>query len=474
MSSVKDILKGSLTYSVVPICTALLTLLVIPFVSYVYPADEYGKINLFYTVGSLGVSTFLLGFDYYLMRNYYDCDGGCTPKVLFMLSLTVGISVDILVSLIVFLFFRSVTSQVLFGADDSASLVMLAIYIACLIAFRLLNLMARMSGNAARFNIQSVIQNIITRASFVLIAWYSTSYQWALLVMTVGMVLVTFYFMFRQRHECFQSVSWAAFGPLARTGFYFGAPCMLDVMASQLSSSIGKIILSGYGLFDAVGVLAVATTLSTAFSMIPQAFGTYWAPFMYKNYKTEQRLIRTVHDLVMLLSVVLIVAIFALQDILFCFVGQSYKAGQPIFMLLMLVPVRSFICETTSYGIMLENKPVFGSAITVCGVVLCAVVALWLVPPLGVNAVGIAVALSTLLTGVMRSVIGCRFYRSVNSWGRTAVGVVLIVAVCVSNFFVYQSLAARFLLSGSVLLIACFLYRKQIAHGLEKLRQLHA
>lgn len=471
MASIKDVLKGSLTYSVVPICTALLTLFVVPFVSYVYPADEYGKINLFYTVGSLGMSVFLLGFDYFFMRNYYDYDEGRSPKILFTLALGVGVGVDVAASVVVFLFFRETASKILFGRDDSASLLMLAIYIACLIAFRLLNTMARMRGNASRFNIQSVMQNVITRASFVLIAWYSTSYQWALLVMTLGMVFVTVFFMFRQRSECLQVAFRSDARSLAKAGLLFGVPCMLDAMATQLNSSIGKIVLSGYGMFDAVGVLAIASTLSTAFSMIPQAFGTYWAPFMYKNYKTEQRLIRNMHDLVMLLSIVLTVAIYALQDVLFLLVGQSYKTGQAIFMLLMLVPVQSLICETTNYGIMLENKPVYGTAATVCGVVLCAALTITLIPSLGVNAVGIAVGLSAVLTGTMRSVIGCRFYKSVDNWGRTAVGAALIVAVCASNFFVYQSLAARLLISGLVLAAACLLYRRQLAYGLEKLRR---
>lgn len=470
MASIKDVLKGSLTYSVVPICTALLTLFVVPFVSYVYPTDEYGKINLFYTVGSLGMSIFLLGFDYFFMRNYYDYDEGRSPKVLFTLALAVGIGVDVVASVAVFLFFRGAASKVLFGRDDPASLLMLAVYIACLIAFRLLNTMARMRGNAARFNVQSVMQNVITRASFVLIAWYSTSYQWALLVMTLGMALVTAVFMFRQRSECLQLVSRSTAGPLVKAGWLFGVPCMLDAMATQLNSSIGKIVLSGYGMFDAVGVLAIATTLSTAFSMIPQAFGTYWAPFMYKNYKTEQRLIRNMHDLVMVLSITLTVGIYALQDVLFLLVGQSYKTGQAIFMLLMLVPVQSLICETTNYGIMLENKPVYGTAATACGVALCAVLTICLVPSLEVNAVGIAVGLSAVVTGVMRSVIGCRFYRSVNSWGRTAVGSALIIAVCASNFFVYQSLPARLLISGVVLAITCLLYRRQLAYGLERLK----
>ena len=86
------------------------------------------------------------------------------------------------------------------------------------------------------------------------------------------------------------------------------------------------------------------------------------------------------------------------------------------------------------------------------------------------NAVGIAVGLSAVVTGVMRSVIGCRFYRSVNSWGRTAVGSALIIAVCASNFFVYQSLPARLLISGVVLAITCLLYRRQLAYGLERLK----
>lgn len=473
MAGIKDVVKGSLTYSIVPVCTALLTLFVIPFVSYIYPAAEYGKINLFYTIGSMGMSACLLGFDHFFMRRFFDCKEGCSPKTLFSLSLVVGIAADFLATAIIFLFFKTAASQVLFGQDDPDALIMLSVYIACLIAFRLLNTMARMHGNATRFNVQSILQNVITRASFALIAWYSTSYQWALLVMTLGMALITSIFMFRQKDECFQAIPLSSVEALFKPGLLFGVPCMLDVMATQLNASIGKIVLSSYGLFDAVGVLAIATTLSTAFSMIPQAFGTYWAPFMYKNHGIEQRLIKNVHDLVMLVSIVLVLAIYSLQDFLFLLVGQSYKAGQAIFMLLMLVPIQSLICETTNYGIMLKNKPIYGTLVTASGVAICASVTVALAPSIGINAVGIAVGLSAVFTGYLRSFIGCKFYNSINDWKRTIAGSVLIVAVCVSNYFVYQSLVVRLLVASVVLLLGCFFYRKQIAFGFKKLRHMH-
>lgn len=469
MASIKDVVKGSLTYSIVPICTALLTLFVIPFVSYIYPADEYGKINLFYTVGSLGMSACLLGFDYYFMRKYYDDNEGCSPQTLFTLSLGVGLAVDVLISVIVLGFFRHIASQVLFGQNDGNGLILLSIYIACLIAFRLLNTMARMRGNAARFNTQSILQNLITRASFVMIAWYSTSYQWALLVMTLGMLVITALFMFKQRNECFQGAQFSSAISLLKPGFFFGMPCMLDAMATQLNSSIGKIVLSGYGLFDAVGVLAIATTLSTAFSMIPQAFGTFWAPFMYKNYKNEQSLIRTMHDLIMVLSIIITLLIYLFQDALFLLVGQSYKAGQVIFMLLMLVPIQSLICETTNYGIMLENKPIFGTVITSISVALCAIFTLVFVPSMGVNAVGIAVGISALTNGLLRSYVGCRLYQSINSWKKSLFSAFLIVVVCVSNSFLYTDLLARITVATLILLTASYIYRKQIHFAFIKL-----
>ncbi len=458
MLGIKDVLKGSLTYSAVPIFTALITLFVIPVVSYIYPADEYGKINLFYSLGLIGMSLFLAGFDHAFMRFFFEKEPGYSPRILFTAAFVVGLSMDVILGFIILALFPIPASLAIFGEQDSLTLLMLFLYIGCLIVFRLLNTMARMSGNRWRFNIQSILQNIITRALFVAAAWYSTSYKIAALVMTGGMLLVTIFFVLRQRKDCFvpfNELNAKRMGALA----VFGFPCMLDSLAVTLNSSIGKLVLGNFGYFGEVGVLAIATTLATSFSMIPQAFGTYWAPFMYEHYEDEKELIKDVHDYIMMLALVIVTAIILFQDILFLLVGGEYRIGQSFFMLLMLAPIQSLICETTNYGIMIRNKPIYGTVITTVGIGICAVITILLAQFAGAFATGVGVACSALFVGVARSAVGYKLLPTMRNWMRTAACSALIVGLCIANCFVYQDFLIRTFMCFLFLVLGLMVYR---------------
>lgn len=103
MKESDNIVKGVLSYAVAPAVTGLITILVVPVVSYSFPSDEYGKINMFYTLGSLFSSVFLLGFDHAAIRYYFEPPKRILSKPFFTVSLVVGVVIDLAVVVLVLL-----------------------------------------------------------------------------------------------------------------------------------------------------------------------------------------------------------------------------------------------------------------------------------------------------------------------------------------------------------------------------------
>lgn len=461
MADAKGMLKGLLGFSVVPITTALVTVFVIPVVSNVFPAEEYGKINLFYSVGVLLTTLFMFGLDNSFIRYYFEPPKGLSRQSMQTMALAVGLVVTALCLMILLLFFSDPVSLYLFGEYRPWLIAVLAAYVAASILFRLLNTDARMSEKHGRYCVQSIAQTLITRIAFVAVAVVSTHYVYSVVLMTVGMLALSLLFALVQRRS-FGHIGSNVPRESVICMFSFGVPVMLTNFVLNLNGTAGRLILSGAGMYDAVGVFAIATTLSNVFTVLPTAFSTWWSPFIYKNYRTEQETITKVHDLVMLCAGVIVALIIMLQDVLFSLVGEEYAACQAYFMIIMLNPIQALICETTSYGIVIKEHPIYNVIASSIGVVASIAITFLLMGDFGAYAAALGVAASAIVTGIMRSVIGQRYYRSVASPLRTAIGSILIVVACFANSTFCQSVEAELTAGVALLVFFSVLYAKQV------------
>lgn len=470
MASSKSMLKGLIGFSVVPIATALITLFVIPVVSNVFPAEEYGKINMFYSMGVLLLTALTLGLDNSFIRYYFEPPKGFTNKSIQLFALIVGIATTAVVTFLVTLFAAEPVSYYMFGEYRPGLIFLLGIYVAALILFRYLNTDARMQEKVGRYSIQSIAQVFITRIAFVFVALFSTFYAYSIVAMTIGMLALSLFFSILQRRTLALPEEKVP-AESVRTLFAFGVPVMMTNFVLNLNGMVGKLVMSGAGMYEAVGIFAIATTLSNVFAILPTAFSAWWSPFMYKNYKMEQATISKVHDLVMLGAAAIVALIIALQNVLFAIVGGSYAACQSYFMIIMLNPIQALICETTSYGIVLSEKPKYNVYASVLGVAASFVVTIALVGSLGVYAAALGVAASSLVTGVLRSVIGQRLYKTVASPAKTISTALLIVAACFLNGFLCESVPAELIGGVAMLSIVLVAYRRQALEAIKSLRK---
>ena len=456
-----EFIKNTLKYCIPSVVSAIVAISVIPIISRVYPTAEYGVINLFYSVGNMLLYIVLMGLDAALIRFYYEQPKDISRKELFQLALWTGIIIDAAICIIAIIFFPTTTSQFLFGENKPQLIILMAVYIVGLILFRLLSIETRMENKAGIYNVQQILLIFSNRVSFVIVAFFSTHYTFSIVAITFSTILIGAVFVIIQKN-----IDDFAFPKVQRKAFKevlaFAIPLMPTTVMTWLNNSAGKMVLSAYNNFALVGVLSIATSVANIFSLIPAAFATYWSPFIYKNYNTEQLFIKRVHSYICLLSIIIIIGIFLLQDILYYIVGGDYKQSQPYFMLIMLAPIQSLLCETTSYGIILSNKTKYNLYISIAAVLFNIGFSAMLYPAIGINAVVIGIAGAAIIQLVAKTIIGQHYYSSIEKPFSTVIALLIILTLTASNYFIYNNIKMRLLLSGVVAVVTAMNYKIQI------------
>lgn len=456
----KTFIKNAARFCVTPIVSTLIAITIIPFVSRVYPTTEYGYISNFYSIGNLLMYMFLLGLDGAFTRFYYEPMDGVSNGSRCSFTILVGVGVTSIVGIIVFALFPEKLSVLFFGDHDTTGLLLLFIYVAALIVFTILNLSVRFDDDARGYNIQQAVLLICTRLIYVVAAIYSTKYIYSVAVMTVSTVLMTCIVSLRRRDKLMNS----PFIPkdVAKKLLLFALPIMPTTVFVQLNSSIAKLVLGAFEYREEVGVLALATSVANVFTIIPKIFTTYWGPFIYKYYKTEQQLIKNIHNAMMIISLLLTVGIMVFQDFLYMVVGSGYQASQPYFMLVMLAPVAVLIAETTNYGVTISNKPIINLGISIIVCLVNVIVCYTLIPTLGAMGAVLGIVSAAIMNGTLRTLAGNHFYQVISQPIKTIATSILIVGMCFANLFIWKSIAIRCAVAFCSVLLCAAIYNKDL------------
>ena len=463
MISSKTIIKRLAGFSIAPILTAAASFLLIPAISRLFPTEQYGFINLFYTSSTILASVFLLGFDSCYTRFYYESDGAKRRSHTITLGIAIALLLDAVVSLITIVLFHDVITKLLFDDSNIIPLVALSLCTLAQSIFTLLNLRARMAYNYRRYNVQQILQFTALRLSFVFASIFSKHYSYSIYIMTFFMVLLTISYIFIQRREIKTEISVKEKPTQRDVKMYlsYGVPLMISTIVVTINGSIGKFLLNGQGMTSETGIFSIAVSLSFAISFIAASFRNFWSPFMFEHYKDEGKLIKKVHHYVMLIMVMFTVAMFVCQDIIYLLVGRNYKPSQAYFMLLVFSQVAAMICQTTSYGILIKKKSRINLIISLLSLAFNVLFAILLIPTFGGLGAGIGVFVSAVLNLVLTTVIGQHYYDSIGSFYRTIISVFIIMLVCILNCFLFNELMTRLLVSLLVMIVVILIYFKE-------------
>ncbi len=328
---------------------------------------------------------------------------------------------------------------------------------------RYFNVYFRMRGNILWYTAESILMQFFYKLFFILGAFMGTENPApAMMLCSLGglCIFAVFFCIFKRRvlHPRRADFTGGGYKTLLPYGLAV-APTAVFVTANL---SVALSMLVGMAGEAQAGMYSFAYTLSNVVSMVQLGFAAYWGPYMYAHYKTQQPRIMRVHDYLNLLILAFFTLLVAFQDAVGLFFPK-YAGVLPIFPLMMLSAVFTILCETTVYGIAIAKRPIWDTvgiglsfAVNVGGIVL-------LVPSLGLHGAAIGLAAANFIMFMFRTLIAQRFYRSIQSYGRTALAVALATALAAGGTLLAGQFWPKLALCAAALAAFCLLYRRQLA-----------
>lgn len=458
--SKKTFLKNMVGFSMVTWISFVLGFIASPIATRLFPTEEMGRLNLFNTYAALISSVCYLGLDQAFVRFFREVPGRATRKSLFTFCLATALGFSVVTTAVLAFFWRGISAEIA-GAADMGVFVCLSVYSFSLVVFRFLSLCYRMEQNAVLYTIQGVLHALLTKIAYLTVGFTVPTGKAALTALTVLMGLFTLVFIYLQRgrldarflrntdRECVKAVG------------AFALPLVPISLLAWLNSYVSPLVLKHLLGYSATGIYTSALGLASTINIIQTGFNTYWAPYVLENYQSDDsRRFYTVHRLMACMLTLFGLGITLLQTPVFLLLGKAYRSSVVFFPFLFLSPICYCLGETTGMGVTISKKSYWNTLIYLFAGVVNVVLCFAFIPLLGMAGAALASATSAVLTLLLRTYVGERYYKVLESYRYLLYTIGLMALASFGNLWLAG--IVKYALLIAVFIVACLLYRREL------------
>jgi O-antigen/teichoic acid export membrane protein len=238
----------------------------------------------------------------------------------------------------------------------------------------------------------------------------------------------------------------------------FSSPVIVVV---YLNSYFPQIIISDK-LGDAIlGVYSAALLFCLAIQVLSTGFTTFWSPYMYKNYKTENVIIKKIHDVVLFACVLVLSLVLLFNDVFYLFIGEVFRKNQNILGMLLIYPIVLILVETTAYGISIKKKNEIILIIYLISTAVNVLLCFGLVSKFGLTGIAAASMVAGIVHMILMTYFGQKYYRSIESTFRTLIHTVILIFSAVL-FYLYYDNRMIFVIAELIMIAICLFYDKNV------------
>lgn len=435
----------------------------------VLPADAYAVPATFmaYTMSLMNLG--MLGLDQALLRFYREPPRGATGRGMFLACVRLSLLVMLVVGAAASLFFAP-TLAVAFGLGQGGAALVPFLFLnaALYMLVRYVNVLLRLENDVKAYTVQTLWMNACLNLIYLLPGFF-TSNVWAFIAAALagfGGVAVAFWFRALGASRNAGAAPGGLRAPEAGQGIYrlmlpYGLLLAPAAILTPLYRSVCLSFLAAGPGATSQGLFEFAYTLAQLVTTVQAGFSTYWGPYVYAHYRTEQERIGRIHDVLNFLVFGFFCVLIMFEDVIFL-IFPDKAACMRFFPVMMLSAVFAILIEGTVYGNAIARRPHHDTIGVALGVAVNVALCAWLVPLYSVTGAAAAVAASNAAMFLYRTVTGQYYYRTIPNYGRTISGFLLaLAAACVGVLF-YDHFVLKFLLVGAILFIYCTLYRPQL------------
>ena len=456
----KSFLKNMVGFSMVTWISFVLGFIASPISTRLFPTAEMGRLGLFNSYASLIASVCYLGLDQAFVRFFRETPGKCTRKGLFTFCIGVPLLFSLLSTLVLAFFWQQVSGEII-GVPDAGVFICLGVYSFSLVIYRFLSLCYRMEQNAKLYTIQGILHALLTKIAYLAVGFTVPTGKAALISLTVLMGLFTLVFVWLQRRRFEPGVIKQLDKPMVGALGAFALPLVPLSLLSWLNSYTSPLILKHLMGYSATGIYTSALGLASTINIIQTGFNTYWAPYVLENYQSDdRRRFFTVHRMMACLLTLFGLVITILQTPVFLLLGEAYRSSVVFFPFLFVSPICYCLGETTGMGIIISKKTHWTTIIYLFSAVINIALCFVFIPLMGMAGAAVASAASAVLTLLLRSYVGEKYYRVLDNWRYLIYTIGLMTAASAGNLLLTGAVKYTFLVA--VLAAACLLFRNEI------------
>ena len=448
-----------MAYTIIGVTSALISFITMIVLTRTASEAFFGQINKFITASNVAMSLVCLGLDSAYIRFYYEPPASTTSKQLAWKCISPTLFVFLLLSFLIILFRNNSSLIPLLGGGGLFFTVAFVITVFSQFLNRFLTIYFRMNSKVASFSIVTIAFVVLTKTVFIPIYHITPKFEDNIIIAApfLGLFMFILFLCNAKKMIAISHNSIKSYKKVYRYAF-FSSPVFV---ITYLNGYLPQVIISNKLGDDILGIYSAALLFCSAILVLSTGFSTFWSPYMYKNYKTECCVIKNVHDLVLLISVVVMSLILIFSDVIYLFIGEAFRKNQNILGMLLVYPIILIIVETVAYGIGIKKKNEISLFIyffsTTTNVALC----LALVSKYGLDGIAFASMVSAIVQMVLMTYFGQKYYKSINHIGRTVFHICALVLSATLFYFLYDSIYT-FVIAEIIILTACIIYDKDI------------
>ncbi|HID7731600.1 TPA: lipopolysaccharide biosynthesis protein [Neisseria meningitidis] len=404
--------KEILGYAAGSIGSAVLAVIILPLLSWYFPADDIGRIVLMQTAAGLTVSVLCLGLDQAYVREYYAAaDKDTLFKTLFLPPLLSAAAIAALL-----LSRPSLPSEILFSLDDAAAGIGLVLFELSFLPIRFLLLVLRMEGRALAFSSAQLVPKLAILLLLLLtvgLLHFPANTAVLTAVYALANLAAAAFLLFQNRCRL-KAVRHAPFSPaVLHRGLRYGIPIALSSIAYWGLASADRLFLKKYAGLEQLGVYSMGISFGGAALLFQSIFSTVWTPYIFRAIEENAppaRLSATAESAAALLaSALCLTGIFSpLASLL---LPENYAAVRFIVVSCMLPPLFCTLVEISGIGlnVVRKTRPI---ALATLGALAANLLLLGLaVPSGGARGAAVACAASFWLFFVFKTESSCRLWQ---------------------------------------------------------------
>lgn len=406
----KTFLKKLGGFSLGPIISAVLGLILVPVITRFISPEEYGKASMFTLAQGLVAMILYLGMDQAYAREFMKKETHRERLLANVLCLPLLLSV--LLSAVLILF-RQWASRLLFSTPDEALAICLMALMFPFMVIQHFGLMkVRLEEKGLQYSLFSVLLKVWNLLLAVgLLTAFEKSFRSVVYAAAFAEVLngvVLYLAAFRGVTLSPKAIRRAELSSLLK----YGLPLIPATILSWMLTSMDKVMLRSLCSYTDLGLYSAAFKIVSVLGIVQTCFTTMWVPIAFRWYeekKPNAYFVAVMKGIAALMSLMCF-GVLLFKDILILILGQSFGEAISIFPFLMLYPIMYTISETTTMGISFTRKTGYNVVVSLLSGGVNLLLNLLLIPRLGGVGAAVATGISYIVFFCVRTVISRRLW----------------------------------------------------------------